>query len=224
MRLSTATPLIRDRFLKKNELSIDVKNYVLLEEFTKTHSEKTESKNICYVGVITHERGILQLLDAMDILKDVRLLCCGPFESPAFEDKLKQHKSWKLVDYRGVVGRDEVAEIMQKSTVGLVTLLNTPNQIEALPIKLFEYMAAGLPAIASNFPLWEEIVIDNDCGLCVDPESPEEIAKAIRFFFENPDEVVRMGENGVRAVNETYNWQLEEKKLLDLYEGLSSDE
>ena len=219
-----ATPLIRDRFLKINDLSIDVKNYVLLEEFTQKHSEKTESKNICYVGALTQERGILQLLDAMDILKDARLLCCGPFESPAFEEKLKQHKSWKLVDYRGVVGRDEVAEIMQKSTVGLVTLLNTPNQIEALPIKLFEYMAAGLPAIASNFPLWEEIVIDNDCGLCVDPESPEEIAKAIRFFFENPDEVVRMGENGVRAVNETYNWQLEEKKLLDLYEGLSSDE
>lgn len=219
-----ATPLIRDRFLKINDLSVDIKNYVLLEEFSKIPLVKNKEKNICYVGALTQERGILQLLDAMYILKDVKLLCCGPFESSEFEKKLKQHTSWEMVDYRGIVSRNDVVKIMDESSIGMVNLLNTPNQVESLPIKLFEYMAAGLPAIASNFPLWKEIVEDNECGLCVAPESPEEIAKAIQFFFNNPDEVIRMGKNGKKAVNETYNWGAEEKKLVDLYERLASNE
>ena len=209
------TTLIKNRFLKFNKLSVEIKNYVLLEEFNKISSVTTESKNICYVGVITRERGIIELLDAMDTLKDVNLICCGPFESPVFEEELRQHKSWKKVDYRGVVGRDEVVQIMQESSVGMVNLLNTPNQIESLPIKLFEYMAAGLPAIASSFPLWKEIVEDNDCGLCVNPENPEEITDAIKFFFDNPGEVTRMGENGKKAVKDIYNWGVEEKKLVN---------
>lgn len=219
-----ATPLIRDRFLKINKLSIDIKNYVLPGEFSKTHPVKTDSNNICYVGAITQERGIIQILDTIELLKNVTLICCGPFESPEFEAKLQNHNSWKMVDYRGIVGREGVSKIMQESSVGLVTLLNTPNQIESLPIKLFEYMAAGIPSIASNFPLWKEIVEGNDCGLCVDPENPEEIAKAIQFYFDNPDKIIQMGQNGKKAVNEIYNWQVEEKKLIALYERLIKNE
>ena len=91
------------------------------------------------------------------------------------------------------------------------------SKAEGLGMPILEAMSVGLPVIASNFPLWKEIIVDNDCGLCVNPESPEEIAKAIQFFFDNPDEVKRMGENGKKAVNETYNWQIEEKKLIKIF-------
>jgi glycosyltransferase involved in cell wall biosynthesis len=93
-----------------------------------------------------------------------------------------------------------------------------PNHIDAQPNKMFEYMSAGLPLIASDFPLWREIVEGNDCGVCVDPADPAAIAEAIDRLVENPDLARRMGENGQRAVHERYNWAIEEKKLLALYD------
>ena len=85
---------------------------------------------------------------------------------------------------------------------------------------MFEYMSAGVPVIASHFPLWREIIEGNDCGLCVDPLDPAAIAKAIDYLVTHPQEAERMGRNGQRAVAERYNWKIEEAKLLQLYAGL----
>ena len=82
-------------------------------------------------------------------------------------------------------------------------------------------MHAGLPVIASNFPLWVEIVEKNKCGLLVDPMEPSDISNAILWVIDNPKEAREMGENGRRAVLEKYNWANEEKKLIKLYNTLS---
>ena len=109
---------------------------------------------------------------------------------------------------------------MSRSVAGLVTLHPVINYLDALPIKMFEYMAAGIPVIASDFPLWREIVVGNQCGLCVDPMDPAAIARAIDHLAQHPDEACQMGENGRRAVLEKFNWAVEEKKLIQLYEDL----
>jgi len=110
--------------------------------------------------------------------------------------------------------------VLARSMAGLVTLHPIVNYIDALPVKMFEYMVAGIPVIASNFPLWREIIEGNKCGLCVDPLNPSEIAKAIDYIVTHPAAAQQMGENGFRAVKEQYNWAIEEKKLLALYEQL----
>jgi glycosyltransferase involved in cell wall biosynthesis len=103
---------------------------------------------------------------------------------------------------------------------GLVLFHPQPNHINAQPNKMFEYMSAGIPVIASNFPLWKEIIEGNNCGICVDPLNANEIANAINSIMDNPDQAKLMGENGRRAVEEKYNWEHEAKKLLKIYEGL----
>ena len=85
---------------------------------------------------------------------------------------------------------------------------------------MVEYMAAGIPVIASNFPLWKQIIEGNQCGLCVDPLDPQPIAEAIDFLV-TPEEAEQMGRNGQKAVLEQYNWGIEEQKLLDLYNSLA---
>ena len=87
---------------------------------------------------------------------------------------------------------------------------------------MFEYMAAGIPVIASDFPLWREIVLGNQCGLCVDPMDPIAIANAIDYLVQHPAAARQMGENGRRAVLEHYNWSVEEAKLLIYYKNLHS--
>jgi glycosyltransferase involved in cell wall biosynthesis len=81
-------------------------------------------------------------------------------------------------------------------------------------------MTVGLPVIASNFPVWQEVVEENNCGLTVNPFDPEDIAKAIEYLLDNPDQARKMGQNGRKAVLEKYNWENEEQKLIELYENL----
>ena len=104
--------------------------------------------------------------------------------------------------------------------IGLVTLAPRPNYLESYPTKLFEYMASGVPVVASDFPLWRKIVEDAGCGLLVDPQKPEAIAKAMDWLFEHPNQAADMGAAGRRAAHRTYNWQSEADKLLALYEKM----
>jgi glycosyltransferase involved in cell wall biosynthesis len=113
-----------------------------------------------------------------------------------------------------------VAKILENSLAGIVTFLPSPNHLEAQPNKMFEYMSAGIPVIASDFPLWREIISGNDCGLLVNPLKPLEIAGAIDYLVNNPAEAKRMGRNGRLAVIEKYNWPMEEKKLLRFYDSI----
>ena len=85
-------------------------------------------------------------------------------------------------------------------------------------------MSAGIPVIASDFPLWRSIIDAAQCGICVDPLEPQEIADAIDYLVDNPDIATNMGENGRIAVNEKYNWAIEEKKLFKLYDDLLGSE
>ena len=86
---------------------------------------------------------------------------------------------------------------------------------------MFEYMAAGLPVVSSDFPLWKDIVQKSACGLCVDPLNTTAIAEAINYILTHPEEAKEMGENGKRAVLEHYNWHNEEQKLLAIYHKLT---
>ena len=144
----------------------------------------------------------------------------GEFSEPDVEVHVRSQTGWQWVDELGWLDRVGVKTVLDRSVAGLVTLHPVINYIDALPVKMFEYMAAGVPVIASHFPLWREIIEGNDCGLCIDPLDPAAIAKAIDYLVTHPQEAERMGRNGQRAVAEKYNWTLEEAKLLEFYQGM----
>lgn len=217
-----ATPFIRDKFLSINPRSLDVNNFPILEELCSEEKSLEKMHQICYVGGISTIRGIFEMVKAMGLLNSrVRLKLGGLFTEPKVYLETKTLKGWSLVDELGFIDRPSVKQVMSKSIAGLVTLHPVENYLDALPVKMFEYMSSGIPVIASDFPLWREIVLGNDCGLCVDPMDPAAIAGAIDFLASHPDEARRMGENGKLAVHERYNWAAEEIKLLALYADLA---
>ena len=112
-----------------------------------------------------------------------------------------------------------LAGFMQ-ARVGLVLCHPAPNYLEALPNKLFETMAAGVPVVASDFPLWRGLVQGSGCGIVVDPLDASAVARAIRRLLENPEQAEAMGRRGQEAVRMRYNWAGEAEKLLALYRGL----
>jgi glycosyltransferase involved in cell wall biosynthesis len=91
------------------------------------------------------------------------------------------------------------------------------SYVESQPIKLFEYMAAGLPVVAADFPGFRDIVERHQCGLCVPPTDPARIAAAIEWIFAHPAEAEAMGQRGRALVQQRLNWEREAKVLLTLY-------
>lgn len=212
----TPTPLISSRFLKINERTVEVSNFPLLEEFNI--SENISKKNVaCYVGGITKNRGIVQIAEAIKN-KDVELILCGNFESEELKNEILNNYS--NIRYLGVVDRKKIAEVISESIFGFVTLLPTPNHIESYPIKMFEYMAGGIPVIASDFPLWKKIVESNNCGICVDPKDINEMSKAIDILIANEKNCNLMGNKGRQIVVEKFNWGIEKEKLYRIYSDL----
>lgn len=212
-----ATPHIGTLFENSAAPVAVIHNYPTINELAPAPScTKVKRDSVCYVGGMNEIRGIRQIIRALESAPST-LLLAGVFDSPELREELTGYPGWRYVEEWGFVDRRRVAEIMSRSYCGLLTYCPDPNYINALPNKLFEYMSAGLPVIASDFPLWRSIVEEADCGVCVDPEDPDGIASAINYFRTHPALAEKMGNNGRRAVESKYRWDHEEAKLFALY-------
>jgi len=220
-----STPKIADRFPKVK--TVVIQNFPIITEILFTTNlipYVQRPQSFVYVGVIASIRGIAEIVRAFSLLSDIfkiRLELAGTFSPNEFVNTLRALSGWTSVTYHGEISRKQLVCLLGRVRAGLVVHQPIPNEINAQPIKMFEYMAAGLPVIASNFPLWKEIIKENQCGICVNPLNPKEIARAIKYLIEHPEEAKKMGENGRKAVLEKYNWENEGKKLLKIYERLS---
>lgn len=219
----TATETIASRF--PSNKTIILYNFPIIGELITDNSIPYSKRppTVVYIGGLTLIRGIQEMVKALSLIPEqlgVRLVLAGKFSPPGLEYKIKGTSSWKRIDYLGWQSREQIANIFGYVRVGLVLLHPTLNYLESYPIKLFEYMSAGIPVIASDFPLWRKIIENVGCGVLVDPLSPKAIADAILWFLENPIEAEEMGKKGQKAIYERYNWNNESKKMFDFYSSL----
>ncbi len=221
----TATDDILKNF-SHHKRALSVRNFPIVSNFSTEGEKKNNEKelfSLIYIGGLERIRGLTQMIKALEHLDSdaqLKLTLYGVFYPLDYEHKLRSLKGFTKVEYLGWAKADKIPNLLKKHDVGIVCFLPEPNHLNAMPNKIFEYMAAGLPIIASNFLLWKEIVEGNRCGICVDPLDPEKIAEAIKYLMEHPGLREEMGEKGRRAVAEKYNWEKEGKKLLDLYAQL----
>ncbi|WP_051555394.1 glycosyltransferase family 4 protein [Anaerovibrio lipolyticus] len=214
----TATPHIASLFYTTNSVVEVINNYPLFDDIIFQDKEFSErERNICYTGSINDIRGEKIMIDAMKGIKDISLILAGP------RDESSVGYDCDNVNYTGKYTRAEVNEIYKKCRAGLIIFQPEPNHINAKPNKMFEYMASGLPIVCSDFQLWREIVEGNGCGICVDPTNPQEVREACTYLVNNPDVAQAMGRRGYDVVKNKFNWNNEEKKLLDLYNRILSN-
>jgi glycosyltransferase involved in cell wall biosynthesis len=201
--------------------AIVVANAVRPEEFSPgplPHRRRPAS--VCYVGVLSEERCIGTLVEALPP-SDAWLELAGRWYPQDYQHQVEVRPGWERVRRWGEIGRREVQDLMACSRAGMLILDLHGDEQYASSNKLFEYMAAGLPVIASDLPFTREVIERHGCGLLVSAVADgDQIARAIRWLIDNPEEAEQMGQAGRQAVEQIYGWEHEMATLIRLYHDL----
>lgn len=212
-----ATATIQQRFPERSCL---VRNFPLLREFTLSspppRSSQSTACQIAYVGGLAPSRGVLELVQAVNLLNSsASLVLAGPWESEEFRLHCQKADHQGRVTYAGVLDRQGVGNLLRSSDIGVAVLHPVPAYVDALPVKLFEYMAAGIPVIVSDFPLWRGIVGNAGCGVLVQPGDVNALQVALDYLIQDPSLRQQLGSNGRTAVEQRYTWDSESARFID---------
>jgi glycosyltransferase involved in cell wall biosynthesis len=205
----------KERF--PEEKRVVISNFPSLEyfkELMKPREIQSELPVAIYTGLLSRKRGIKQVVEAFSLLKGVELWLVGRFDERSFQEEIEPSIS-SNVKIWGLKPFEEVVKLLKGANIGISCLLPLPIYLNTLPTKILEYMAAGIPIVASDFPFYRDFV--DGCGLLVNPLDPEDIARAVRQLLDNPELMQDMGKEGQRRVKEIYNWEQESQKLLSFY-------
>ena len=175
---------------------------------------------VLYVGGIMAHRGVEELLDAVSGLPEAHLVCLGAGGgiTATIEDEIRQRGLEDRVHLVRPVPSEEVVPYAASATVGVSIVQPASLSYRlALPNKLFQYMAAGIPVVASDFPDVKGVVEGSGAGVVVDPTDPRAVAAAIRRLIDDPSLARSMGAAGRRAVRERFNWDRSAQELLRGY-------
>lgn len=209
-----ATPRVAERF--PAEKTVVVRNFPRLEEAEGFAGPPLAERprEFVYLGGVTADRGAREILEAVELVPEATVVLAGRVQPPQLAAELVHER----VRLAGWLDRDGVAAALRRARAGLLVLHPRRAYVDALPVKVFEYMAAGIPAISSDFPLWRDVAE----GLFVNPRDPRAIADAMRLILEHPTEAEELGARGRERVQTTYNWERESERLLELYARLSA--
>lgn len=218
--LIAAEPVIARRF--EERAPVTVHNFPLASEIIDEAPPYAERPpQVAYVGTITEVRGIRELIAAVGMLPErleARLALAGSFHPEGLRQEVETMPGWRRTGFLGWISREEMRKVLSTSRVGVVAFHPVERYRGNYPTKLFEYMAAGLPVVASDFEQLRPFVQESRCGILVDPLNPGAIAGAINWLLDHPEEAEAMGARGREAIRERYNWEGEAGKLIEFYE------
>ncbi|MHB9009740.1 MAG: glycosyltransferase family 4 protein [Limisphaerales bacterium] len=207
--------------------AVTVLNYPNVNRLENVSRGKCEEFTAGYMGSVEAIRGSVVTIDALQMFSSLgrqcRLQCVGSLTNAhrvELESRLSDDDK-HLITFHGWKSPDAGWAIMAQCHVGLAILQEAPNYVESYPTKLFEYMALGLPVVASNFRLYREIVERHECGLCVDPSNPVAVAEALLYLAQNPTVAAAMGQRGRNAVRDHFSWSQQAEKLIAFYRDIT---
>jgi glycosyltransferase involved in cell wall biosynthesis len=208
-----------DRLRPRQPRAVLVANYPRLDGLPAPAPWDGRRRAACYVGGITRVRGAHELVDAMAHV-DAELYLAGAMWPEELRGDLERSAGWPRVRYLGRIDHERVTEVLGRAKVGVIPLHPHPAYRDALPVKLFEYLAAGLAVISIDVPRWREVLDAHDCGVCVPFGSPRALGAAIAELLDDDGRTRAMGARGRAAVEAHYSWRSQADALVALYAEL----
>lgn len=187
-----------------------------------------QGNRIFYIGILLESRGLLEIAEAIWILKQKNIEIHFDIVGELYTDlaeKLQSLSFFKniehLLHFHGRLPLEKGYEISKTAGIGMCIIHPMKNSVGSYPTKMFEYMAIGLPQIISDFPLYKSVVETHNCGICVNPHQPIEIANAIEKILQNPELADEMRINGIQK-SHLYTWDSQYAKALQVYKKILS--
>ena len=219
------TPHLYERLVRLNRNSCMITNYPIIDNKITAASRAEENCNfdLIFAGVVIPSWSHNEIIKAIQNVEGVKYIVYGEVQSEYLESLYRLDQENRFI-YMDVIPHSEVTSQLTQASVGMALLKygnNTDGKKGTLGnTKLFEYFLSGLPVICTDFDLWVEIISKYECGVCVDPNSVDEISNAVAYLLNNRNLARKMGLNARRAVEFEYNWESQEKILLEMYDNL----
>jgi glycosyltransferase involved in cell wall biosynthesis len=212
----------------EREFSIRFRDYVIWHSGVNTQHFKALGKNvrdqsdrfmITYLGVVTMNRGIDLVLEALSCLKAIYK------ENIVFQvigdgsdlSRLKRISSDlgldEMVDFKGYIQYEIVPKHLRDADCFISPLPDRPEWNVSSPIKVFEYLACGKPVILSTIPAHKNIVKDKNFVVWTQGDRVEDFVRAIEYAYENRDMLAEAAKRAPDFVKTNYEWRVQGKKL-----------
>lgn len=176
-------------------------------------------KIILQLGIVDEGRGLEQMIKAVKFLPQnylVIFLGRGKLESQ-IKKMAKDLKLEKQIYVLPRVAPDEVVSTIKEVDLGLaLTQKISLSYYYSSPNKLFQYIAAKVPILGSNFPEYKKIILQNNIGEVVNPANSKQIAQKIKKMLKTKNQK-KYRRNLVGLAKTKYNWSIEETKLIKFY-------
>lgn len=225
------SPQVRDH-------ALTIPNYPVKNVWDYSCEMPAELSAICeldfdliYIGGLTPDRGLFKMLKTASLLKkefpSFNMLILGKFFSPEIEaefNKLLTEMNLNAIVYhQNWLPAEKIGLLLKRSKIGL-WVFNPRNRRmrKALPLKVLEYLAAGLPVVSIGTPQMRDLIEKNRLGVCCEFQSAA-IAKAAASILRLPaSEYQEMSQRAKNLIDTQYNWEAIEPRLLSLIERLAA--
>jgi glycosyltransferase involved in cell wall biosynthesis len=172
-----------------------------------------------YIGGVYPHRPLRMVVDAVRELEDCAAVIIGP-GLPSYMDELRgRADELGIAERVRVASAVPIADVVRYSAaadVGIVPFLNTSlNNFHGLPNKVFEYIAAGTPVVASDFPQIRAVIDRHQVGRTFDPDQPGALTEAIQGVLGDPERLAMWRANAAVAATQL-NWEVESRRLLEI--------
>jgi glycosyltransferase involved in cell wall biosynthesis len=181
---------------------------------------------VLYLGGLMAGRGLESLVTAVSTMPaNAQLVLLGQGAlGPALRELAEAGGLGSRVHILPPVAPDQVVSAAAGASIGVSPYVaSSLNNRYSLPNKLFQYMAAGIPVVASDFPQVREVIERSGAGRCVDTSDPAAIGAAVSAILNDPAVAATMGAAGRRAIESRFNWEVAAESLLAIYRGVSAE-
>ena len=170
---------------------------------------------------INIDKGAEELIDAVDISDGVALLVVGSGDVvPQLKNRVKELNKGHKVKFIPAVPWETLMKYTKSADIGMCIEKDTNlNYRYSLPNKLFDYIAAGIPVIASDLPETGRILNENGCGIIIGRVTSGKISNALKELINNPAKLAELKRNAV-ATSEKLNWEIESEKVKEFYNNI----
>jgi glycosyltransferase involved in cell wall biosynthesis len=175
---------------------------------------------LLFTGILIFDRGVQHTVRAIERVRqhvpDVAFVIVGDGpDAPMIRAEVERLGLQDHVRMTGWVEHARLTGFYQNADVGLLPFLNGGQIRFTLANKLFDYMGAGLPVLASDVPPMRRIVRETGAGELAPAGDPDGLAQALVRMLRRPAaERTDMGRRGAEAVATTYNWAADARRLV----------